>query len=81
MFPAKVIRNQSKLFEGRFEIIDDVLGDDLRARSIENGSDTFISSLTPPLLVHVEYRTSTTALHGQANRAPRLSQANALVPE
>ena len=33
------------------------------------------------VLVHVEYRTSTTALHGQANRAPRLSQANALVPE
>ena len=30
---------------------------------------------------HVEYRTSTTALHGQANRAPRLSQANAVVPE
>jgi hypothetical protein len=38
MFPAKVIRDQPELFERRLEVIDDFLGDDLRARSIENGS-------------------------------------------
>lgn len=32
-------------------------------------------------LLHVEYRTRTSALHGQAKLAPWLFQANALVPE
>ncbi len=26
MFPAKIIRNQPELFEGRFEVVDDFLG-------------------------------------------------------
>ena len=29
MFPAKIIRNEPKLFKGRFEVVDDFLGDDV----------------------------------------------------
>ena len=51
------LSNQSKLFEGGFEVVDDFLGDDVRYDLREMGPDTFISSVMDknesPIEVHV----------------------------